>query len=139
MVFFIGITAVFLSVLAFVTFLVFMSQPQQVVLELVFNKPKININFSILDSDQFEGLLPFNEMQRKFVYTAASKAGELESGFVSAISIEEARKILQTMGYAVRDIKEAEIGRENPFTPYYQSATSNFQPAEEDEDFLMNY
>ena len=31
------------------------------------------------------------------------------------------------------------IGRENPFTPYYQSATSNFQPAEEDEDFLMNY
>ena len=94
MVFFIGITAVFLSVLAFVTFLVFMSQPQQVVLELVFNKPKININFSILDSDQFEGLLPFNEMQRKFVYTAASKAGELESGFVSAISIEEARKEL---------------------------------------------
>lgn len=136
MVFFIGITAVFLSILVFVTFLVFMSQPQQVAEELVFNKPKININFSILDSDQFKGLLPFNEMQRAFVYTATSRDGELKSGSVSAISIAEARKILQTMGYTVKNIKEAEIGRENPFIPYYQSV---YQSAGDGEDFLMDY
>jgi hypothetical protein len=119
-VFFIGITAVFLLILISITFFVFMAQPQQVAQELVFNKPKVNINFNALDSDQFKELLPFNEMQRQFAYTAKNENGDVESGFISAVSIEEAKKILESIDLAVQDIKEAEIGRENPFTPYYQ-------------------
>ena len=119
-VFFIGITAVFLLILVSITFFVFMAQPQQVAQELVFNKPKVNINFKVLDSDKFKELLPFNEMQRQFAYTAENENGAVESGFISAISIGEARKILESIDLTVQDIKEAEIGRENPFSPYYE-------------------
>jgi hypothetical protein len=129
-VFFIGITATFLLVLVSITFFVFMSQPQQVAQELGFNKRKVNINFNALDSDQFKELLPFNEMQRQFTYTAENENGDVESGFISAISIEEARKILESIDLIIQDIKEAEIGRENPFTPYYQLMFSSGGTAE---------
>lgn len=139
-IFFIGITATFLLILVFITFFVFMSQPQQVAPGLVFNKPKVNINFKILDSGLFKELLPFNEMQRQFAYTAENKNGELKSGFVSASSVEEARKILETLDLTVKDIREAEAGRENPFEPYYQPVLIDYQPASEsEEDFLMDY
>jgi len=72
--FFAGITATFLVILAFISFLVFMAQPSPVSPEFVFNKPKFNINFNIFDSEEFKGLLPFNEMQRQFVYTAENES-----------------------------------------------------------------
>lgn len=118
--FFIGITTTFFLALIFIALLVFLSQPQPVAPELVFNKPKININFDVLDSEQFQNLLPYTQMEMQFTYTAAAKDGKIVNGLISAVSVEEARKILEEMDLTVGDIKEVEIGRENPFTPYYQ-------------------
>ncbi|HCC60062.1 MAG: hypothetical protein A2402_01345 [Candidatus Staskawiczbacteria bacterium RIFOXYC1_FULL_37_43] len=138
--FFAGITATFLVILAFISFLVFMAQPSPVSPEFVFNKPKFNINFNIFDSEEFKGLLPFNEMQRQFVYTAENESGNLEEGVISAVSAQEAKKVLEAMGFEIKTIEEAEAGRENPFTPYYEVSASNFQSFEpEDEDFLLDY
>ncbi len=122
--FFIGITAMFLLVLIFIALLVFLSQPQLIAPELVFNKPKVSINFDVLDSEQFKSLLPYMQMQTQFTYTATTKDGKSADGLISAVSIEEAKKILEGMDLIVvaSDIKEVEIGRENPFLPYYQTA-----------------
>jgi hypothetical protein len=42
---------------------------------------------------------------------------------VSAVSADEARKTLESMGLKVTDLKEVGIGRDNPFTPYYAVST----------------
>lgn len=120
-VFFTGITIIFLLVLTAVALLVFLSQPAQVAPGLVFNKPKINIDFSVLDSGQFKNLEPFGEMNASFSYTAFTEKGKVVSGFISAVSLEEARKILEGMNLSVSEIKEVDIGRDNPFAPYYQA------------------
>lgn len=119
--FFIGITAIFLLILVFIAFLVFLSQPHPVAPELVFNKPKVNINFDVLDSEQFKNLLPYAEMETQFAYTATTKDGKSVEGLVSAVSVEEAKKNLEDIDLTVVEIKEVEIGRENPFSPYYQA------------------
>ena len=115
--FFLGITigvGVFLLIIAI---LVLFSQPKQVASELVFNKPKVNINFEIFNSSQFKNLEPFSEMEIQFYYKARKEGEEIE-GYIASISIEEARKMLEDMDYSIIQLKEAEIGRENPFESY---------------------
>lgn len=115
-----GITAVFLLFLIIIALMVFLAQPQPVAPELVFNKPKININFDVLDSEQFKNLLPYSQMELQFTYSATTKDGKTVAGLVSASSIEEAREIVEGIDLNIIEIKEVEIGRENPFMPYYQ-------------------
>ena len=103
-----------------VAFLVLLSQPRQVAPELVFNKPKVNVDFKVFDSDQFKKLQPFEQMQTQFIYTAFTKEGKSVNGFISAASSDDARNILEELGLTPKEIKEVEIGRDNPFTPYYQ-------------------
>lgn len=120
--FLLGITAIFLLFLIIVSVVVFLSEPQRVAPELVFNKPKVDVDIDIFDSEQFKNLQPFEEMKIQFEYTASTKNNKLVTGFVSAVSEEEATEILEARDLKVSDIKEAEIGRDNPFTPYYQEA-----------------
>jgi len=116
--FLIGITIIFVLFLTFVTFGVLLSGPKQVQPTLVFNKPKISINTEVFDSEQFQELQPFSEMQIQFIYEAETKENKAVEGFVTAESIDDAKKILEATGLEIISIKEAEIGRENPFTPY---------------------
>jgi hypothetical protein len=117
--FFIGITVVFLLVLVTIALLVFLSQPESVAPEMVFNKPNIAIDFRVLDSDQFKKLESFEEMQIQFSYIATTDKGEIKTGTVEASTKEIAQKTLEAQGYMVTQIQEVEVGRVNPFVPYY--------------------
>ncbi len=121
-VFFMGITIMFLLLLAIVSFVIFLSQPKQVSPQLVFNKPKVSIDFKILDSDQFKKLESFAEMEVEYNYRANTRAGKTIEGMISAVSEEAARKILQGRDLTVTYLKEVEPGRDNPFIPYYEPA-----------------
>jgi predicted tellurium resistance membrane protein TerC len=119
-VFFMGITIMFLLFLLVISLGVFLSKPKEVSPVLVFNKPKVNIDMSIFDSDQFKGLQLFTEMKTQYSYKALTKNNKTETGFISAASIDEAKTLLENMGLRVSEVKEIEIGRNNPFAPYYQ-------------------
>ena len=121
--FFLGITIMFLLFLVVISFGVFLSKPEEVSPILVFNRPKVNIDMTIFDSEQFKELQPFPEMETQYSYTALTKAKTQQTGFISAVSQDQAETILQGMGLTVSEIKEVEVGRVNPFTPYYQTAT----------------
>jgi len=123
-VFFMGITVVFLLILIFISFGVFLYNPSEVSTALVFNRPKVNVDMAVFDSDSFKNLQPFTEMQIQYSYKATTKTNQQESGFISATSIDEARKILTDEGLTVIEVKEVEVGRDNPFTPYYSSTAT---------------
>ena len=117
--FFLVITAGLLIFLAVVAFGVFLSHPEENQAQLVFNKPKVNVDFKTLDSAQFKELEPVSNMELQFAYRAEAKDGKLTNGLISAVSIEEARKKLESAGLTILNIKEAIAGRDNPFIPYY--------------------
>lgn len=119
-VFFVGITVIFLLFLAAIFSGVFLAKPKEAPPPTAFNKPKVDINMNVFDSNQFKELLPFSEMQIQYFYTATTREGQERSGFITAVSIEQAEEILTGRGLTVNVLKETEIGRENPFVPYYQ-------------------
>lgn len=118
--FFMGITIIVVLFLLVVSLVIFLAKPKAVSPELVFNKPKVEINTKIFDSDQFKSFQPFTEMETQYSYKAKTKDDKIQTGFISAVSDDQARLILTSMDLSVLEIKEAEIGRENPFLPYYQ-------------------
>lgn len=122
-VFFLGITIGFAVIVIFVSLLVFLAGPKKVEPVLVFNKPKVNIDMHIFDTDQFKNLYPFSDILVQYEYIALTEDGKEITGFISAASEEDARKLLEEVlgeaGMTISDIKEAEIGRDNPFVPYY--------------------
>ncbi len=121
-VFFIGITVGLCVFVIFVSLLVFLAQPKKPEQQLVFNKPKVSIDMSLLDSDQFKNLEEFVSMEIQYSYKAyLAKVSETKSGYISAVSVEEAQKALEAMGLTVVEIKEVGPGRNNPFTPYYDA------------------
>lgn len=120
--FFMAITFIFVLFLALISVGIFSAKPKQVLPALVFNRPKVNIDMTIFDSDQFKNLETFSQMQTQYSYKAVNEANEPKTGFISATSIEEARQILTGMNLTVSEITEAEIGRDNPFIPYYQAS-----------------
>ena len=117
--FIMGITVIFLLFLLVIFAGVFFSKPKTVSSTLVFNKPKVTIDMKIFDSDQFKDLQPFTQMQIQYSYRASDKNGKQQNGFITASSLQEARAMLVAMDLSVSELKEAEIGRDNPFTPYY--------------------
>ncbi|TSC95038.1 MAG: hypothetical protein CEN87_50 [Parcubacteria group bacterium Licking1014_1] len=123
-IFFLGIIILFLLVLVVISLSVFLAKTKEVPPEQVFNRPKINVNINILESNEIKGLVPFAEMETEFSYEALTEKGKGEKGKVLAVSIEEARKILEGLNLSVVKIEEVGIGRENPFEPYYQTITS---------------
>lgn len=116
--FFVVTTIGFALFLGLVAFWVFLSQPQGVAPEIVFNKEKISINLAVLDGKQFKNLEPFPEFEMQYEYTATDSKSKKVSGLVSAMSLSKAEEKLKTMGLKDVSIKEIKIGRENPFIPY---------------------
>ncbi len=119
--FFMGITIVVLLFVAIIALSVFFAKPKEIAPELIFNKPKVNINLKALDSEQFKELEPFSEMEVQFSYSAVTEKRKNVTGIISAVSEDAAAEILKSMDLTVIEIKEVEIGRENPFTPYYET------------------
>jgi len=112
----------FLLFLIIVVFAVFLYSPRQVSPELVFNKPKVNIDVKFFDAEQFQDLEPFVKIPLQYSYKATTrdKLPKTKTGFISATSIGQARIDLEEKyNLNVLEIKEVEIGRDNPFTPYY--------------------
>ena len=120
--FFMGITVAFLLFLTVVFLVVFLSEPTKGSLVIVFNKPKVNIDMTIFDSQQFKDLQPPVEIQTLYSYTAMDQGGLPKAGFVTAASQDDAEQIILGMGLISPKIKIVESGRDNPFTPYYTPA-----------------
>lgn len=118
--FFMGITASFIILLTLISLWIFLSKPSAPPAELVFNKPKVSIDLKILDTEQFKKIEHFQKIPLQFKYTASTANGQTTSGFVSAVSEEEAKQILENAKLKVGDLKQTDIGRDNPFIPYYQ-------------------
>lgn len=117
--FFLGITILFLLVLSIIGTVVFFSKPEPTPVEQAFIKPKIKINFEVLDLKQVKGSLLMGRVQEEFAYSAATEKGEQKTGSIFAATMEEAKNILEGLGLISVTLEEVEIGRENPFTPYY--------------------
>lgn len=124
--FLIGIISAVALFLIIIASIIFFSQPKEIPLEMVFNRPKINIDFSVFDSEEFKDLEPFIEMEVQFLYIA-EKDGEEMEGYISSTSLEEAKKTLEDSGYEVRKIEESKIGRDNPFENYDTSVPDDIQ------------
>ena len=123
-VFFLGITVSFLILLSAISLIVFFSQPQADQGVLVFNKPKVNIDFKVLDSEQLKVFEPYSQMELQFSYSATNKQGKIVEGLISTVSTQEAIKILEAQELSVVKIEEVKIGRDNPFSSYSPAQAS---------------
>lgn len=117
--FFLGITILFLLGLSIFSAMVFFSKPAPAVVGQGFIRPKIVIDFSVLDSETVTKSTTMGRVQKEFSYTATTNKGVKKTGTVFADSIELAQKIVEDMGLVNVFLEEVIIGRENPFTPYY--------------------
>lgn len=123
-VFLMGIAGLLVVFLIVVSFGVFVYKPKITPAKVAFNKPKININMSVFDLAQFKVLQPLPEMEIQFSYKAIQRNKTQMEGFVSATSLAAAQKILSDAGLTVTELKEVQIGRDNPFIPYFQQTTT---------------
>ena len=114
-----GIAGGFLFVMIFITLFVFTSKPAPNVAPVVFNKPKVSIDMSVFESEQFKNLQAFSVMDIQFKYSAFTQEKEPKNGFILASSKDHAREMLEAMGLQSISVQEAHIGRDNPFEPYY--------------------
>jgi hypothetical protein len=85
---------------------------------LVMLVPNVNVDLRILNSAALDNLESFNIMEIAFSYTVTDKIGKKINGTISAVSKEDAQKMLEASGYAVESIQEASVGRTNPFASY---------------------
>jgi len=123
--FLMAIIAVFVLIFVVIALAIFLARPKEIPqAQLVFNKPKVNVDFKVLDLDQFKKLEPFVQMQNQYDYKATTKTKIIKTieGKIFAISIEDAQNKLKALNLNVASVVEVKAGRENPFTPYYQAA-----------------
>lgn len=113
-----GAAIIFLIIVGSLFLAIIFSKPKEPApAALVFNKPKVSIDMEVFKSEQFLKLKPFEEIQLQFSYKA-TKDGKQVTGYITAATSQEAKKILEGRGYEFIDVREVEIGRDNPFTPY---------------------
>jgi type II secretory pathway component PulF len=58
-------------------------------------------------------------MVSQYSYKAVAQNKKTQEGFISASSVDDAKKTLEGMGLTVTSLILVEIGRTNPFVPYY--------------------
>ncbi len=122
----VALASVALFVIIFVG--IIFSKPQEAEPTLIFNSAKVNINTSMFGSEIFQTLQPFPSMDYQYAYKATTKSKQLRSGFVSAESSSAAKAILEDKGLTVTSLELLEIGRDNPFVPYYEIPKAPVQP-----------
>lgn len=114
-----SIAGFFLLALIIISLVVFFAQPGQPASNKTFKKPNLNIDFSLLDSQELKALLPLDQMELQFEYQATDSKGGEVSGKISAISEDVARSKLEASGFKEIKIKKDSAGRVNPFDSYY--------------------
>lgn len=119
-VFILGIGGIFFLILIIIGLGVFLARPKEVSTEEVFQAPKIEINFDILKSDKVKNLEFLPVLENEYNYKAQTAKGEPKSGRIAAYSQEEAKQILAGLGLSNITLEGIKIGRDNPFTPYYE-------------------
>jgi len=107
-----------------ITLFVFLVRPKPASEEVVFLKPNINIDFSVLDSEELAKLVLLNNIEFKFDYEAEDKDNKKVFGFVYAQSIDLAKQSLEKNGLKIIKLEKEILGRDNPFTSYYQEAST---------------
>ena len=118
-VFILAIIGFFVIFLIIISFSVFLAKPKKPATLPTFIAPEIRINFDVLRSPQLIALKLLPDMEIQFSYTAKFK-GKAQIGKILASSKEKAQEILIGFGYTDIIVEDIEIGRENPFSPYYE-------------------
>jgi predicted tellurium resistance membrane protein TerC len=124
-VFFTGITLALLLFLAIAYVGIFLSKPKTTSSAPAISSSGIVVDTSIFSSSQFKQLVPFTDLEMQYSYKATTKGNQVETGFISAISENQARDTLTSEGLTVVTITEAQVGRDNPFEPYYTTEESS--------------
>lgn len=117
--FLMAITIVLILFLGTISAGVFLIKPAEEPMTVTLNKPKVEINMGVFDTDQFKKLQSFAEMKNQYSYIAVTDDNKEEKGFITATSIDDAQQMLIARGLSVKEIKEVIAGRNNPFVPYY--------------------
>jgi len=107
-----------------ITLFVFLVRPKPASEEVVFLKPNINIDFSVLDSEELAKLVLLNNIEFKFDYEAEDKDNKKVFGSVYAQSIDLAKQSLEKNRLKIITLEKEILGRDNPFTSYYQEAST---------------
>jgi len=143
--FFTGIAACLALIVLIISLMVLFARPAPVKEDLVFNRPKIDIDFSALDSEMVKNFDTVTKIEMQYAYTAENSKGIKTSGIITASSPQEAQKILTEMKFKNIVLRQATAGRNNPFAPYYDLSgepvleESNLTPVEtpvEDSEML---
>lgn len=90
------------------------------VVSMEIEKIDVKINFSVIDSELVKKLEPFKDITTEFIYTTQNKDGRQIKGKISAVSKNEAKVFLEGTGLKVLTLESVAIGRDEPFTIYYQ-------------------
>ena len=90
------------------------------VVSMEIEKIDVKINFSVIDSELVKKLEPFKDITTDFIYTTQNKDGRQIKGKISAVSKNEAKVFLEGTGLKVLTLESVAIGRDEPFTIYYQ-------------------
>lgn len=83
-------------------------------------RPNLDINFTILDSDQVKNLESFPVIETEFSYTGQDKKGKKIQGLILAMSKEDAQIMLEKTGITILSLEESSTGRNDPFAPFDQ-------------------
>jgi len=86
--------------------------------EGVFTMPDIKVNFGVVDSDKVKNLEPFGGIPTQYTYVATDPGGKEISGTISSESKEDTQRMLEQLGLKNIVLKEANIGRTDPFIAY---------------------
>ena len=119
--FFVSIGGFFLFILILIALIVFLSKPAVVSEGEIFKKPNININLSVLDSNELKSLFPLDPVQYVFFYQANTEKGKSASGKITATDEDDAKAKLTDMKLSNIEVQKELTGRDNPFDVYYQT------------------
>ncbi len=84
-----------------------------------YQAPDIQIDFRAVDSNQFKNLEVFSEVQIEFNYIAKDENDKQIIGVIMATNKDNAQIILEQMGLKASSLEEKNLGRNEPFSPYY--------------------
>ena len=107
-----------LLIIGFILLLIFAWSPSSGSVSATFNKPKVVVNFAILENPEVQNLSYFETIPLQFAYTAQNTSGKTVTGFISSDSEADARTTLTQSGLQVGKIAQVLPGRENPFVSY---------------------
>lgn len=117
-IFFASVGLIFLVLFSLILGWIFISKPSKNQISVEFNKPKVTINFKVLDSDQFKSLQSFTSIQPQFKYTGKDASKKPVVGYIAAETKDDALKALQSKGFSEVEVSEVSEGRDNPYVPY---------------------